>query len=260
MEGEPMRSHVLLIDDDLEMHKLLAAYLTPRGFDVVSADDGLAGLRAAYQYHPSIILLDVCMPQLNGWEVCERLRAMTSVPIVMLTALNSEAEVVRSFAAGADDFIRKPFGLKELEARLRALLQRRASKPKPQGWSKRAQVYDDQVLRIDPDRQQVWRFGRPVSLTPTELRLLSTLLSYDGAPVPYKVLAVEVWGQSDPKDLGSTVAFYISSLRKKLEAVPNSPEYILTHRGIGYAFALKKQRASAMQPGLAAREQSVNVA
>ena len=163
-----MREKILIIDDDRALTEMLAQKLEPRGFEVLSADRGLDGLKLAYENHPDMVILDVMMPEMDGWETCRRFRELSDVPILMLTGKVSEEDVVRGFQLGADDYVRKPFNLKELEGRIRAILKRANGIEAENNL-----VFDDGKIRVDLERQQVFREGKMVHLTSTEFQLLS---------------------------------------------------------------------------------------
>ena len=228
-----MSEHLLLVDDDIGMGHMLSAYFEPRGFDVLQAYTGRDGLRMAYEKHPDLVLLDITMPELDGWQVCQRLREMSDVPIVVLTAQVQEENVVKGFQLGADDYVTKPFRLSELDGRVRAVLRRvrRALNQEESGT-----IFDDGTLRIDLERQEAWRCGAPVRLTPTEFRLLRELVRRQGMVVPHRELLTQVWGPAYA-EANSCLSLYIRYIREKLEENPKQPQYIQTRWGIGYQFA-----------------------
>lgn len=224
---------VLLIDDDAVLRELLAEQLEAAKYRVLSAPDGASGLRAATAAAPDLIVLDVMMPHLSGWEVCERLRAQSGakgrVPIIMLTAKGEEFDKLRGFRLGVDDYVTKPFSFAELVARVGALLTR----------AQFAQPTTHQLssgdLAIDFDQKHAAVGGRPIDLTPTEYRLLETLARRSHRTVPAETLLSEVWG---PEYAGEVehVKHYIWTLRSKIEADPGDPKHIITERGFGYRF------------------------
>jgi len=220
---------ILLIDDDATLRELLASHLQTAGYVPLAAPDGPAGLRLAAESAPALVVLDVMMPGMNGWEVVERLRARASVPIILLTAKTEEIDKLRGFRLGVDDYVTKPFSFAEMVARVGAVLSRAAP----------AQAYPRQRasgdLAIDFERRRVTRAGQAVDLTPTEYRLLEMLAQHSGRTVPAEHLLAEVWG---PEYAGQAeqVKHYIWTLRKKLEADPGDPRHILTERGFGYRF------------------------
>jgi DNA-binding response OmpR family regulator len=225
-----MRPRVLVIDDDDELCTLLTQSLQPKGFEVLSATDGREGIRIAFKAQPDLIILDARIPEMDGWQACERLREMTDTPIIMLTAMAAGSDVVRGFQLGVDDYITKPFDLRELELRIRAVLKRTRTR------GERATFYDDGTLKIDLRQQQVFRDGRIVHLTPTEFRLLSCLVCHRNSVVPHKHLLKEVWGPGY-LDAVDCLYLYIRYLREKLEENCQEPKYIRTEWGVGYRFA-----------------------
>jgi two-component system KDP operon response regulator KdpE len=228
--GIGMDGCLLLVATDGALRAQLASFLQSVGFQVLTATDGHAGLRLAYEHHPGLVLLDLELPALDGRQVCERLRELSQVPILMLSRRSEEDAVVACLAAGADDFVTVPLHLKELEARVRALLRRIRTTEAPLEPG-----YDDGRLRIDPQRQLIWRRGSPVHLSPTEFRLLLTLVRQNGRVVPHEDLLSEVWGPHCLDSL-SYLSIYVRYLRQKLEDDPNHPQYIQTKWGVGYRF------------------------
>ncbi len=221
---------VLLIDDDPRFVSLLCNDLISEGYEVWTAENGREGLRLAYEQHPDIILLDVMLPKLDGWEVCQRLRDITDAPIVMLTALNDKESVVKGLNAGADDYVTKPFSLAELKARIVSALRR--MKRQNAGA---ALMYEDDVLCIDLTRGMVRKRGVPIKLSPKELSLLASLLRRLGQVVSHETLLREVWGSGYERQT-SYLTLYIRYLRAKIEDDPNHPRYVQTHPRVGYSF------------------------
>jgi two-component system, OmpR family, KDP operon response regulator KdpE len=223
---------ILVIDDDPDVVKLLTTILRPQGFVVYQACDGREGLKNAYELHPNLIILDIMMPDLDGWAVCARLRELTSVPILMLTARSAEADMVRGLSVGADDYLKKPFSKAELEARVRALLRRRSHlEQRNFGISH----YVDAVLSIDLETEAVELHGKALDLSSTEYSLLACLVRNLGRTVTHSQLLREVWGCEYGK-LSTTVTLYIYYLRKKLADSQNGHQYIHTQWGRGYCF------------------------
>lgn len=229
-------SRILVIDDDPEIAQILTAILKPQGFTVYQANNGQEGLKKAYELHPDLIILDVAMPLMDGWEVCRRLREMSSVPILMLTARSMESDVLRGFDAGADDYVAKPFRKAELQARLHALLRRRNE----YGNSTTSNVtrYKDDVLEINLDSHTVILNGQAVELSSIEYNLLACLVRNQGKTVLHQQILQEVWGSSFG-DLSSTVTLYVFYLRKKLQDGKHGHQYIRTQWGRGYMFLPK---------------------
>ncbi len=220
---------ILLIDDDPTLLELLAGHLQAAGYRALCSPDGAAGLRQAREAHPDLVVLDVMMPGMDGWEVCERLRAEAHLPIIMLTAKGEELDKLRGFRLGVDDYVTKPFSFAEVTARVGAVLARAARAPHP------THTVTSGDLTVDLDQRRVTRAGGALDLTPTEYRLLETLARHAGRTVPTETLLAEAWG---PGYVGEVehVKHYIWTLRKKIEADPGDPQHILTERGFGYRF------------------------
>jgi len=227
-----MTDTILVIDDDLTLLDLLGQSLGKAGYRVLSASNGIDGLQMIYKNHPDLVILDVMMPRMDGWETCTRIREISDVPIVMLTAKDEEADALKGFQHGVDDYVTKPFSFAELTARVKAVLQRTA-KASPEA-QKRVYVFGDLV--VDADNSHVTVRGKPVSLTPTEFQLLLTLAENAGRILSHEQLLSQVWG---PEYVGEPgyVKRYIWYLRQKIEQDPSNPEYILTERGFGYKLA-----------------------
>jgi len=223
---------LLIIEDDQDLVKALEIHFTDAGYEVTTAADGGEGLRKMYQHRPDLIVLDIMLPHLDGWEVCGRIRDLSSVPIVMLTARGQEFEKVKGLQMGADDYVTKPFSLRELEARIRAVLRRVRLPPPVEGHV----LYVDEELMIDSKRWEVCRRGKPVTLTATERQLLFLLAENAGLVIPTSRILERVWGPEYVDEV-DYVKLYIWRLRQKIEPDPSQPKYILTERGIGYRFA-----------------------
>jgi DNA-binding response OmpR family regulator len=228
---------VLIIDDDKLLCEALQLMLTKMSFEVEAAYDAITGLRKAYNFKPDVILLDIMMPSMDGWQTCQRFREMSDVPIIMLTALDSQENVVKGLDLGADDYIVKPVVADELAARIRAVLRRtsRSSVPNINGNGKREPIFTQENLVIDFDKYEVTVDDERVDLTPTEFRLLSVLARYKGRVLPHEFLLTEVWG---PEYVGEIdyLRLYISYLRRKLEKDKSKPSLIHNEWGIGYRF------------------------
>jgi two-component system KDP operon response regulator KdpE len=226
-----MKEHLLIIDDDETLGQLLASSLRPRGFEVTCTQGGLEGIRKTFEIHPDVVILDVMMPEMDGWETCRRLREITDIPIIMLTAKAQQQNIIQGFQLGVDDYLTKPFNVLELEYRIRAIL-RRTEQPE----RKSAANYDDGHLKVDLERRQVMLDNQVIHLTPTEFRLLSYMVRHKGHVLPHKHLLAEVWGSSY-QDATECLSLYVRYLREKLEKEPSAPEYIRTEWGRGYWFA-----------------------
>ncbi len=220
---------VLVIEDDAVLRRLLQLYLSGAGYGVVEAVSGEEGLRGAYRERPDLIVLDIMLPGVDGWEVCERLRQLCDVPILILSAKGLVGDRVRGLQLGADDYVTKPFDMRELLLRMRAILRRVRG---PIGYDSE---YSDGYLSLRLGEGMVMREGHLVSLTSLELQLLACLLRRRGRPVNPREILQEVWGP----EYGGEVHYvknYIRRLRQKIEEDPSDPQYILTERGIGYRF------------------------
>jgi DNA-binding response OmpR family regulator len=224
-----MSELILVIDDDETLLDLLAQRLSKAHYRSTTAASGVSGLQAFYEHHPDLIVLDVMMPKMDGWTVCQRVREISDLPIIMLTAKSEEHDRLRGFRLGVDDYVAKPFSFAELVARIGAILarcQQSSSKSDP------APLVRGQVV-IDLVRRRVTRAGKPIHLTPTEYRLLATLAERPAHIQSPEVLFERVWRSDWSADVGN-VKRYIHYLRQKLEADPEHPQIILTERGFGY--------------------------
>jgi DNA-binding response OmpR family regulator len=222
-----MKSKLLIVDDDQTLLNLLSQYLRESDFQVYEAVNGRDGLRQAYQERPDLVLLDIMLPGMDGWEVCARLRELTDVPIIMLTAKTTEADKLRGFSMGVDDYVTKPFSFAELTARIQAVLGRaQTGAGEEEGWLSHGDI------TLDLKKYQATLAGEQLELTPTEFRLLEALVRRKGGVISDEQLMHEVWGyeRQDP----ALVRRYILLLRKKLEKYPSSPIWIRTVRGFGY--------------------------
>jgi DNA-binding response OmpR family regulator len=222
-----MKNKILFIDDDPTLLDLLSQFLQETGFQVFTAANGALGLKMAYNERPDLVLLDVMMPGMDGWEICARLREMTQVPIVMVTAKSSEADKLRGFRLGVDDYVTKPFSFAELAARIQAVLGRANLPGKEDGYATHGNI------KLDMKKYQAFVEERVVELTPTEFRLLEALVRRQGQVAGEKELIQEVWGDYRQED-ASLVRRYILMLRKKIEKDPSNPSLLITVRGFGY--------------------------
>ena len=229
--GAKKGARILVVDDDPAIPDLLAAILQPQGLVVYRACDGKEGLRKAYELHPDLITLDVTMPGVDGWDVCARLRELSDVPILMLTARTAEADMVRGLMLGADDYLKKPFSKAELEARIGALLRRRKASHSDSDISH----YTDAMLSINLETQVVEREGKILDLSATEFSLLACLVRNMGKTVSHRQILREVWGCEYAK-LSTSLTLYIYYLRKKLANAKHDHQYIHTQWGRGYCF------------------------
>ncbi len=223
------RQRILVVDDDEDIRILLRELLQRAGYDVDEVEDGRAALRQLYATPPALVILDVTMPGMDGYQTLERIRDLSEVPVMMLTARTQELEKVRGLAAGADDYVAKPFGRQELLARVQALLRRSGGKTEV------IDAYADDVIEIDYGQRRVRVRGQEVSLTPLEFKLLSTFVRHPNQVLSREQLLDQVWG--DPYGVsGDQVKLYVGYLRKKLS--PDAPESvpIETVRGFGYRY------------------------
>ncbi len=225
------KGKLLIIEDDSDLVKALEVYFSEAGYNVFSAVDGREGLQRLYAERPDIVILDILIPKLDGWQVIQRIRDLSDVPIVILTARIQEDERVKGLRLGADDYVVKPFSLKELEARVEAVL-RRAREARSE---KSAILFADGQLVVDADKLAVTRDGKHIDLTPTELRLLLFLAENTGRVLTHKQILDKIWGSEYGEDV-DYVKLFIYRLRRKIELDPKHPQYILTERGIGYRF------------------------
>ncbi|NUN03910.1 MAG: response regulator transcription factor [Bryobacteraceae bacterium] len=220
---------ILLIDDDQTLLELLSGHLATAGYRPLAASDSLSGLCLAAETQPDLVVLDVMMPSMDGWEICRRLREKYTVPIIMLTARGEEVDKLRGFRLGVDDYVTKPFSFAELTARVGAVLARTTHSP---AATHRLASGD---LTIDFDQRRVTVAGRMIDLTPTEYHLLEILARHAFRTVPSEQLLAEVWGSAYGGEI-EHVKHYIWTLRKKIEADPGDPRHLITERGFGYRF------------------------
>ena len=229
--GQAAVSRILVIDDDPDIATLISLVLKPHGYVVYKAHDGKDGLKSAYDLHPDLIILDVMMPEISGWEVCTRLRELSDVPILMLTARSAESDLLHGFVSGADDYVKKPFSQAELMARIQALLRRKSK----QNGNSEINQYTDKSLMINLETQVVKLDGNVINLSATEFSLLACLVRNMGKTMTHNQILREVWGH-DYGNLSSKLTLYIFYLRKKLKNSRLSHDYIHTQWGRGYRF------------------------
>jgi two-component system, OmpR family, response regulator len=225
-------STILIVDDEEAVQKLLTYPLEREGFRVLQAHDGEEALARFRSDHVDLVVLDLMLPKVDGLEVCKRLRADSNVPIIMLTARDDELDKVLGLELGADDYITKPFSIREFRSRVRALL-RRASLPRQEPGHD--EVIASDGLRIDLARRTVEVYERPVQLTYVEFELLRTLAAHPGRVYTRRMLLEVLWGGSDYRE-PRTIDVHVRHLREKLERNPREPEFIFTVRGVGYRF------------------------
>jgi two-component system KDP operon response regulator KdpE len=213
------------------MVRFIRLNLEHDGFQVSEAFNGKEAIAKIRDVTPDLILLDVMMPDLDGFEVLETVREVSNVPVIMLTAKGEEDDRVRGLELGADDYVTKPFSPRELVSRVKAVLRRTESA----SGSMHGLIEVDERLKIDFDRREIWLEGKLVKLRPTEYRMLYHLVQNAGWVVTHDQLLTKVWGY-EYRDEPHYVRLYINYLRQKLEADPSNPKYILTERGVGYRF------------------------
>ncbi len=222
-----MNEKILLVDDDPTLIQFVAEFLSNDGLQVLKASNGQEALRLAYMEHPELVVLDVMMPGMDGWEVTARLREMADIPIILITGKTSEEDKLRGFQLGVDDYVTKPFSFAELSARIRAVLTRINRK-----------LRNDSAIQfgnciLDIPRRELKMGGDIIALTPTEYRLLEVLAQNRGHAVSETELVQAIWGANRQED-SSVVRRYIWLLRRKIEDDPSSPLWVVTVRGFGY--------------------------
>ena len=222
---------ILVVDDEARMVRFIQLNLEHDGFQVITAYNGREALEQVRSQLPNMVLLDVMMPDLDGFEVLGRIREQSTIPVIMLTAKGEEDDRVRGLELGADDYVTKPFSPRELVSRVRAVLRRTESES-----SVAAGIIEvDERLKLDFNRREIWVDNELVQLRPTEYRLLYHLVQNAGWVITHEQLLTKVWGY-EYRDEPHYVRLYINYLRKKLEEDPANPKYILTERGVGYRF------------------------
>jgi DNA-binding response OmpR family regulator len=226
-----VREKILLIEDDAEFAALTRTWLTNAGYEVLTAEDGVEGIRRIYSSRPTLVLLDANIPKMDGWEVCRRVRDMSDIPVLMVTVNGHKSDRLKGFDLGADDYITKPVDFHELVARVQAVLRRSSSTRHEDGPS----TFHNGEIEIEWRSHQVYVRGQRVKLSPTEFKILSCLVKNRGWIVTHEQLLEKAWG---PNYIGdkSFVKLYIRYLRQKIEENPRNPQFILTERGVGYYF------------------------
>lgn len=230
-DSQFLNRRILIVEDERRMARFIRLNLEHDGFQVVEAVTGQQAIQQLRDAFPDLILLDVMLPDLDGFHVLQTVREISDVPVIMLTAKGEEEDRVRGLELGADDYVTKPFSPRELVSRVRAVL-RRAEAIKP---GSRTLIEVDEHLKIDFDRRRVWVDGELVSLRPTEYRLLYHLVQNAGLVLTHDQILIKVWGY-EYRDEPHYVRLYVNYLRKKIEKDPANPKYILTERSIGYRF------------------------
>ncbi len=230
---------ILIVDDEARMRRFIRMNMELEGFQVVEAENGLVALDQIRKFNPDLVLMDVMMPEMDGFETLRLLREISTTPVILLTVKSDEEDKIRGLGLGADDYITKPFSPRELNSRVNAVL-RRAQWPAP---PPRTVLRIDDRLSVDFNRHQVIVDGERIDLRPTEYRLLSQLIQNAGWVVPHESLLAKVWGY-EYRDETHYLRLYINYLRKKIEEDPTNPKYILTERGVGYRFYDFKKSSS----------------
>jgi two-component system KDP operon response regulator KdpE len=230
---------ILIVDDELRMRRFIRMNMELENYQVIEAENGIQALDQIRQFNPDLVVMDVMMPEMDGFETLKLLREISTVPVILLTVRDDEEDITRGLALGADDYITKPFSPRVLTGRVGAVL-RRAHWPAP---PPRTVLRIDDRLSIDFNRHQVIVNGERIDLRPTEYRLLNHLIQNAGWVVPHDTLLAKVWGY-EYRDETHYLRLYINYLRKKIEEDPANPRYILTERGVGYRFVdFKKELA-----------------
>lgn len=225
--ASPM-TRILVVEDEPEIAGLIQSHLERAGFHVMTARDGEAALRQFEQAGPDLVILDLMLPRLDGWEVSRRIRSLSSVPIIMLTARGQVEDRILGLGLGADDYVTKPFNLGEVEARVAAVLRRHRRDGRD--------ILDVGELHIDFRGRELSRAGTPIRLTPTEWRLLEVMAGHPGQVFTRLQLIEQTYGHLF-EGFERTVDAHVKNLRQKIEPTPKSPRYILTAYGAGYKFA-----------------------
>jgi two-component system KDP operon response regulator KdpE len=229
---------ILVVDDEPQIIKLVTMNLEMEGFQVISAADGYEALERVTKELPDLVILDIMMPDMDGFETLKRIRNLSSVPVIFLTIRGQEFDRVHGLDLGADDYITKPFSPRELVSRIKAVLRRAGDKAP----TTKSEIVVDDELRINFDQSKVIVRGKEVHLRPTEYRLLYQLVTNAGKLLIHETLLSRVWGP-EYRDEDHYVRLYITYLRQKIEKDPKNPKYILSERGLGYRFKEFEQQA-----------------
>jgi two-component system KDP operon response regulator KdpE len=226
------KQRILIVDDEPQITRVLRRSLTTHGYEVRSSADGESALETFGDWHPDLVITDLSMPNMNGLELCKRLRSASLIPIIVLSVKGEEQIKVEALDAGADDYVSKPFGMDELLARIRAALRRRAQGTQSEEGSEILEAGD---FRIDREARSVTVRGREVHLTPKEYDLMVYLLVHPGKVLTHRALLTAIWGGNYVEQT-EYLRVFVGQLRKKVETDPSSPRYILTEPWIGYRF------------------------
>ncbi len=236
MESNKTRKKILVVDDERGLVRIIRLNLETDGFEVVEATDGRQAMDQLRTTLPDLVLLDIMMPDMDGFTVLRLIREQSQIPVIMLTAKSEEEDIIKGLELGADDYITKPFSPRELTSRIRAVLRRSEHDEAETG-----KIVVDDRLTLDFDRHEVWVNGELVQLRPTEYRLLYHLAQNAGWVLTHDQILNKVWGYNYENE-PHYVRLYINYLRKKLEEDPSNPKYILTERGTGYRFVDYKRK------------------
>lgn len=238
MQGTLKGKRILIVDDNDGLCEVVSLIFEETGAHIYTAQNGRDGLKRFFEHRPHLVILDIMLPDIDGWEVCRQIRLLADTPVLMLTTLDEDNAVIRGLDLGADDFLSKPFNMDVLVARSCALLRRASSTPKPA----QSLAYNDEYLTVDLQKRRVLVRGESVKLTATEFQLLAYLVQNAGRVLTYEQILDHVWG---PEYRGSPdyVHVYVSHLRRKLEEDPRQPRYLQTEHGVGYRFEKALVRA-----------------
>jgi two-component system KDP operon response regulator KdpE len=229
MSNEP---RILVVDDEPQLTRVLRTGLKSRGYDVRAAADGLAGFEAFNDWHPDLVITDLAMPNVDGLELCRRLRAVSQVPIIVLSAKGEEKTKVEALDLGADDFVTKPFGIDELLARVRASLRRAKTPPANEATQT---TVDSGDFHVDLESREITVRGKPIHLTPKEFDLLVYFIKHPGKVLTHRTLLAALWG-GNYVEQNEYLRVFVGNLRKKIEPDAATPRYVLTEPWIGYRF------------------------
>ncbi len=231
MQDPPINSPVLVIEDDQKIAALVATYLERAGYAVKVAHDGQVGLDLYHEHQPCLVVLDLMLPRLDGWDICRDIRRTASTPVIILSAREEESDRILGFSLGADDYVVKPFSPRELVERVKAILRRSAAAAVPSS-AERLQSGD---LTVEPEKHKVTLDGKEIALTPSEYKLLHTLMAAPGKVFSRSELLDRLYADGGVV-VDRVVDVHIGKLRQKIEPDPAAPSYVLTVRGVGYRF------------------------
>ena len=226
------QARILVVDDEPQLTRVLRTGLKSHGYDVRAAADGVAGFEAFNDWHPDLVITDLAMPNVDGLELCRRLRAVSQVPIIVLSAKGEEKTKVEALDLGADDFVTKPFGIDELLARVRASLRRSNARPLNETTQT---VLESGDFRVDLEKREITVRDKQIHLTPKEFDLLVYFIKHSGKVLTHRTLLAALWG-GNYVEQNEYLRVFVGNLRKKIEADASSPRYILTEPWIGYRF------------------------